>query len=166
MKSVADWIRVRTPDWTDQQRYRWLSTFHAWILPAILVCGFFVQSWGVRFLILIVQIVTIVTEFYFRDCLITMIEKEFSKQSWDDVVTRAFKNAGWPMTRGEKMTFNIGINAGVLITFLIMLMRESVLWIVPIVLLGFSALPILAWFARETPTPSIVSVDLRPQPSS
>jgi hypothetical protein len=143
-----------------------LSTFHAWILPATLVFGFFVRNWAIRMVILVVQVITIVTEFYFRDCLITMIEKEFSKQSWDDVVTRAFKQAGWPMTRGEKMTFNIGINAGVLIAFLITLLQDTILWIVPIAVLAFSSLPILAWFARETPTPDIVSVVLRPQTTS
>lgn len=157
MKSVADWIRERTPEWTDEQRYRWLSTLHAWVLPVTLVCGFLVNNWLVRMLVLIIQVVTIATEFFFRDCLITMIEKEFSKQSWEDIVTRTFNAFGWHMTRGEKMTFNIGINVGLLITFLIVLLRESVLWMVGVAGISVTALPVLAWFSRAHPIPEIAS---------
>lgn len=161
MKSIADWLRTQTPNWTDDDRYHWVSTFHAWMLPACLVGGFFVKSWSIRMLVLIIQVVTLFTEFYYRDCLITMIEKEFSEQSWDDVVTRFFKQSGWNMTRGEKMAFNIGLNLGVLVLYVVVLLRESLLWLVGVASISVTALPVLAWFSRVPLTPEIASMNLR-----
>lgn len=155
MKPVADWIRAWTPDWTDEDRYHWISAFHAWMLPVCLVGGFLIENWAVRMAILVTQVITIVTEFYFRDCLITMVEKEFSQKTWDDVVTRTFKALGWQMTRNEKMTFNIGINVGALVAFLIVLLRESLLWIVGVASISVTALPFLAWFSKARRLPEI-----------
>jgi hypothetical protein len=161
MKPVADWIRTWTPDWTDEDRYNWVSAFHAWMLPVCLAGGFLVQNWVVRMAILVIQVITILTEFYFRECLITRVEKEFSQKSWDDVVTRTFKALGWQMTRNEKMTFNIGINVGILIAFLIVLLRESLLWLVGVASISVTALPFLAWFSKVRPLPEIALPVLR-----
>ena len=148
MKLAADWIRTFTPEWTDEERYTWLSRIHSWLVPACLLGFIFINNWFLRFVILILQVIAIITEFYFRDCLITMIEKEFSQTSWDDIAKRIFKLFGWELSRPEKMTFNIGINIGVLLVFMLMLLRESVLWIVGISSIFVTALPSVMWFSR------------------
>lgn len=148
MKALADWIRKITPDWTDDDRYRWISTVHSWMVPACLFGFLFIENVFVRFLILVIQVVTIVTEFAFRECIITLVEKEFSAKEWDDLFMRLFKALGWEITRPEKMTFNIGLNAGVLFVFLLVLLRESLLWVVGISGIAVTALPTLALFSK------------------
>ena len=159
MKLAADWIRTFTPDWTDEERYTWLSRIHSWLVPACLLGFIFINNWFLRFIILILQVIAILTEFYFRDCLITMIEKEFSDASWDDIAKRIFKLFGWELSRPEKMTFNIGINIGVLLVFILMLLRESILWVVGIGSIAFTALPSLMWFSKmfhHTPSVALI----------
>jgi hypothetical protein len=157
MKLAADWIRTFTPEWTDEERYTWLSRIHSWLIPACLLGFIFINNWFLRFVILILQVIAIITEFYFRDCLITMIEKEFSQTSWDDIAKRIFKLFGWELSRPEKMTFNIGINIGVLLVFILMLLRESILWVVGISSIVVTALPSLMLFSRMVHhTPSVV----------
>jgi hypothetical protein len=163
MKPLADKIREWTPDWTDEERYNWISTVHSWMVPACLFGFLFIDNVFVRFLILVIQVITIVTEFAFRECIITLVEKEFSDREWDDLFMRLFKALGWNITRPEKMTFNIGLNAGVLFVFLLVLLRESFLWILGISGLAVTALPTLAWFST-TFHPAKIAV--LPLPSS
>lgn len=148
MKALADWIRNVTPEWTDEERYHWISTVHSWMVPACLFGFLFIDNVIVRFVILVIQVITIVTEFAFRECIITLVEKEFSPREWDDLFMRLFKALGWDITRPEKMTFNIGLNAGVLFVFLLVLLRESLLWILGISGIAVTALPTLALFSR------------------
>ena len=129
MKYIAEFIRKLTPTWTDKNRYKWLSTLHSWLVPLCLLSFIFIDNWVIRLFILIMQIITIITEFFFKDCLITMVEKEFSNETWDDIASKLFKNLGWKLKRPEKMAFNIGINVGVLLVFILILLRESLLWV-------------------------------------
>lgn len=147
MKPLADWIREWTPEWTDDQRYHWISTAHSWMVPLSLIGFFFVTNPVFRFLVLVMQVIAIVTEFAFRECIITLVEKEFSDRQWDDIAMRTFKALGWTMTRSEKMTFNIGLNVGVLFVFLLVLLRESILWIVGVSGLVVTALPSVMWLS-------------------
>ena len=159
MKLAADWIRTFTPEWTDEERYTLLSRIHSWLVPACLFLFIFVNNWALRFVILVLQVIAIITEFYFRDCLLTMIEKEFSQTSWDDIAKRIFKLFGWELSRPEKMTFNIGINIGVLLVFILMLLRESILWVVGISSIFVTALPSLVLFSRSLrPESFVVSI--------
>jgi hypothetical protein len=135
MKKLADWIRRLTPAWTDDQRYYWLSLVHSWLVPICLGSFLYFKSVFLRFAILCIQSITVITEFYYKDCIITAIEKEFSNKTWDDVMKKMFDMFGWPITRPEKMTLNIGINVGVLVAFLAMLLSESWIWILGIALL-------------------------------
>lgn len=141
MKHIADLIRKQTPNWTDKDRYTWLSTLHSWLIPLCLVSFIFINNWIVRLFILVMQTITIVTEFFFKDCLITMVEKEFSHETWDDLAEKVFKNLGWKLRRKEKMAFNIGINMGVLLVFIMILLKESLLWI-----LGFAGISLSTVF--------------------
>lgn len=152
MKVLADWIRDWTPDWTDEERYRWISTLHSWMVPICLFIFFFTNSVVLRFLVLCIQLITLVTEFAFRECLITLVEREFSDTSWDDLFAKLFKELGWEITRSEKMTFNIGMNSGILFVFIMVLLRESVLWLVGIAGLAVTALPSLAWLSTVLPS--------------
>lgn len=142
MKEVADFIRFLTPSWTDKNRYKWLSTIHSWLVPVCLLLFIFARNPLLRFIILLLQVTTILTEFFFKECLITMVEKEFSEETWDDVASKLFEINGWKLTRPEKMSFNIGINVGVLLVFVLMLLRESMLWMIG---LAGVTIPTLAW---------------------
>lgn len=130
MKYIADGIRMLTPTWTDKDRYKWLSIIHSWLVPACLILFLFVNNTILKFIILLIQVITILTEFFFKECLITMVEKEFSEETWDDVANKIFRANGWDLTRPEKMSFNIGINVGVFLVFLLLLLKESLLWMI------------------------------------
>jgi hypothetical protein len=137
MKEFADFLRFLTPTWSDKDRYKWLSTLHSWLIPICLFLFLFVNNPILRFFILILQLLAIITEFFFKDCLITMVEKEFSDETWDDIADKLFKANGWDLTTPEKMSFNIGINVGVFLVFILILLRESMLWI-----MGFAGISI------------------------
>lgn len=145
MKSVADWIRQRTPDWTDEERYVWVSRIHSWVPPVCLLLFVFTENIAVRFLTLCLLVATLVSEFVLRDCLVTMVEREFSDSTFDDLFDWTFRASGWELTRPEKMALNLGLNTGFLVLGVLMLLRQSVLWIawVPI-----TALPTLGLLAR------------------
>lgn len=145
MKQVADFIRFLTPSWTDKYRYKWLSTLHSWLVPACLLIFVFVNNPAIRFIILVLQVITILTEFFFQECLITMVEKEFSEENWDDAASKLFKMNGWQLTRSEKMSFNIGINVGIFLVFILVLLRESMLWIIGLAGISVVTIPSMIW---------------------
>jgi hypothetical protein len=146
MKFLADLVRYSTPTWTDKDRYKWLSTIHSWLVPACLFLFIFLSNPLLRFLILCIQLITIITEFFFKECLITMVEKEFSEETWDDIANKIFKANGWELTRPEKMSFNIGINVGVFLVFILILLRESLLWMIGLAGLSMATIPSLWLF--------------------
>lgn len=150
MKQIADFLRTITPTWTDKDRYKWLSLIHSWLVPTCLIVFIFVKNWIVRFTILILQVITILTEFFFQECLITTVEKEFSDETWDDLAENLFKANGWVLTRPEKMTFNIGINVGVFLVFIIMLLHESMLWMIGLAGISVITLPSIFWITSMT----------------
>jgi hypothetical protein len=160
MKPLAEWIRKQTPEWTDEERYDWISTLHSWMVPACLFGFVFIENVFVRFFILVIQVITIVTEFAFRECIITLVEKEFSEREWDDLFMKLFKALGWNITRPEKMTFNIGLNAGLLFVFLLVLLRKSLLWILGISGIAVTALPTLVLFSKALHPPDIAELPL------
>ena len=147
MKHIANFLRNITPTWTDNDRYKWLSTIHSWLIPVCLLLFVFVQNPIIRFIILCLQVITIVTEFFFKDCLITMVEKEFSDETWDDLAETLFRNLGWKLRRKEKMAFNIGINVGVLLVFILILLKESLLWMIGLAGITVVSLPPIFWYS-------------------
>lgn len=157
MKSVADWIRDRTPGWTDEDRYRWISRIHTWVPPICLAGFVFTDNVLVRFLTLCLLVGTIVFEFVMRECIVTMVEREFSDSTFDDLFDWAFRTSGWELTRPEKMTLNIGLNTGFLMVGLLMLLRQSVLWITWVPL---SVIPALGFLSRVPLPPDTAGLPL------
>jgi hypothetical protein len=168
MKPIADWIRARTPGWSDEDRYHLVSRIHSWGPPVCLILFVFTDNVVIRFFTLVLVVVTLVSEFLLRDCLVTMVEREFSDSTWDDLFQWAFRESGWELTRPEKMALNIGLNSGFLILLILMLLRQSVLWVVGFTGLAVSALPALGllstgslrletagWLPSQIPLPPV-----------
>jgi len=155
MKPIADWIRDRTPTWSDETRYRWVSWIHTWVPPICLAGFVFTENVVLRFLTLCLLVMTLASEFVLRDCIVTMVEREFSDSTWDDVFDSVFRHSGWVLTRSEKMALNIGLNTGFLVLGLLMLLRQSVLWIA---WLPFTAIPTLGLLATVPLPPGSVGL--------
>ena len=160
MKAIAQWIRDWTPGWTDDRRYAVVALVHSWLPPLCLVLFVFTESIVIRFTTLVLLVVTLLSEVALRDCIVTMVEREFSDSTWDDLFAKTFKALGWEVTRSEKMTFNIGLNSGLLILVTLMLLRHSVLWMVGFTGLAVTVLPSLALFSRAPLPLQIVEVPL------
>jgi len=157
MTSVAEWIRDRTPGWSDEGRYRVVSAIHTWVPPISLVLFVFTDNVIVRFFTVCLLVLTLVSEFVLRDCLVTMVEREFSDSTWDDVFDSVFRQSGWDLTRPEKMALNIGLNTGLLLLVVLMLLRQSVLWIA---WLPLSAIPTLGFLSTTLPLPGSAGLPL------
>lgn len=155
MKEIADWIRDQTPGWSDETRYKWIATIHSWLPPICLVLFAFTDTVWIRFFTLCLLLVTLVSEFVLRDCIVTMVEREFSDSNWDDLFAKTFKALGWEITRSEKMTFNIGLNSGLLIMIIMVLLRQSVLWVLGFTGIAVSALPSLVLLSNVPLLPQI-----------
>ena len=159
MKPLAEWIRVWTPEWTDEERYLLISKLHSW-MPAFLIAFVVFQTVPLRVLICFIQVLTVTTQLAVRDCVITLVEKEFVDTSWDDIFTRMFHSIGWTITRSEKMTFNIGMNLGILVVFGLFLLKESILWMVGFAGVTVTALPTLVLFSKALHPPDIAELPL------
>jgi hypothetical protein len=164
MKPLADWIRMLTPGWTDEQRYKIVAGVHTWLPPVCLAAFLFTNSIVARFLVLCLQTLTLSTELLFRDCIVTMVEREFSDSTWDDMFAKLFKAIGWDISRSEKMTFNIGLNFGLLIMTILMLLRESVMWMVGFTSIVVTALPSAVLLSTILHSPSIAELPLPQTP--
>ena len=135
MKAFAEWIREQTPTWTDEQRYRLLSSLHVYV-PAVSIGLFvFVDAPLLRVLALCLVVFTLSSEVLLRECALTLLEQEFSTTTWDDAMSKTVKALGWSVTRSEKMMFNIGLNAGLLLMMVLVLLRQSLIWTFPILVL-------------------------------
>jgi hypothetical protein len=156
MKPIADWIREQTPGWTDDARYTLVSRIHSWGPPVCLLLFVFTDNMAIRFLTLCLVVTTLLSELMLRDCLVTLVEREFSDSTWDDLFQWGIRQTGWELTRPEKMALNIGLNSGFLILIVLMLLRESVLWMVGITGLAVSAIPALGLLSRVHPPLEIV----------
>jgi len=157
MKAIADWIRDATPDWTDEQRYKLVSAVHSWGPPVLLVLFVYFDNVVIRFVVLCLEVLTLCSEFFLKDCLVTMVEKEFSDSHWDDLFAKALKAYGYEVTRPEKMMFNIGLNLGLLIMMILILLRQSILWVSGIFV---STLPSLALLSKVLHSPQISELPL------
>ena len=159
MKAIADWIRGLTPDWTDEQRYKVVSAVHSWGPPVLLVLFVFLDNPVLRFVVLCLEVLTLCSEFVLQDCVVSMVEKELSDSHWDDLFAKALKAWGYEVTRPEKMMFNIGLNLGLLVMMILVLLRQSVLWVAGI---AVSTLPTLALLSKAL-HPLEISVEHLPQ---
>jgi hypothetical protein len=135
MEACAEWIRSATPSWTDEQRYRLLSSLHTRVPAASILLFVFVDAPLVRIFALGLVLFTLTSEFVLRECALTLLEKEFSDSTWEDLFSKTSRALGWTLTRPEKMMFNIGLNLGLLILMILTLLRQSLVWCFPIIVL-------------------------------
>jgi len=151
MKSVADWIRGWTPGWTDEQRNETLIFWHKVLGPGT-IAGFVVGGPIVRFCILVLHSIVIISQIAYRDCLIRRVEREFSNKKLTTVTSYFLRITGLnTITKQERMMFSVGMNVGVLVMFIIILLQESVLWMVGFATIVFTVPPILMWFSTVLP---------------
>lgn len=151
MKHVADWIRAQTPDWSDDQRYETLTFWHRLLQPGT-IAGFVLGPTWLRFFILVLHSIVILTQIAYRDCLIYRVEREFSSKKMKSAVSYLLRALGLhTLKQSEKTMFTAGLNTGVLIMFFIILLQESVLWMVGFAALVFTVPPILMWFSTALP---------------
>ena len=151
MKSVADWIRGQTPGWTDEERYETLTFWHRLLQPGT-IAGFIFGGPVLRFFILVLHTLVITTQVAYRDCLIYRVEREFSNKKMKSLVSYGLRAMGLhTLKQSEKTMFTAGLNTGVLIMFIIILLQESILWTVGFAAVVFTVPPILMWFSTILP---------------
>jgi hypothetical protein len=122
MKELANFIRKITPGVSDQARYTFLSKLHLATLFTLLFSFAHFKNIYIRISVLIYAMCVTYLEVVYRDCPASMLEKEFSSDSWDDFLDVFFKYCDWNITRSEKIVgftcFHIG---GSIIMFTIIL---------------------------------------------
>jgi hypothetical protein len=161
MKPVAEWIRNQTPGWTDDQRYETLTFWHRLLQPGT-IAGFVLGGPVLRFFILVLHSIVILTQIAYRDCLIYRVEREFSNKKMKSIVSYLLRALGLhTMTQTEKSMFTAGLNTGVLIMFIIILLQESMMWMVGFAALVFTVPPVLMSFS--TILPPLPPVEPRPE---
>jgi hypothetical protein len=113
MKDLAKYIQIWTPFLSDNQRYKILSWLHLYYLQVIPLSLFFFGNIVVKVFVLIFIAASIFTELMSRECPVTILEREFSQESWDDILDIIFKKFNWTITRPEKIVgftcFNIAL---------------------------------------------------------
>lgn len=151
MKVVAEWIRSQTPGWTDDQRYETLTFWHRLLQPGT-IAGFVLGGPILRFGILVLHSLVILTQIAYRDCLIYRVEREFSNKKMKSLVSYGLRAVGLhTLSQSEKTMFTAGLNTGVLIMFIVILLQESVLWMVAFAAVVFTVPPILVWCSTILP---------------
>ena len=151
MKHVADWIRRQTPTWTDNERYEAVTFWHKLLQPGTIAGFLFGPAW-LRFLILVLHSIVILTQLAYRDCLIYRVERELSNKKIRTVFTQLLRGLGLDtLTKMEKRMFLTGMNTGILILFVMILLQESVMWMVGFAMVVFTVPPILWWFSTVLP---------------
>jgi hypothetical protein len=117
MEDVAMFIRYLTPRLTDFDRYSIVSKFHVLIQPILVFLFFYTKS--LRLLFLFILFGWVVSELMFQNCFLTMIEEEFSTESWEDLLDLLFKKCGWIITRKEKRVGFTCFFIGIFVSFLL-----------------------------------------------
>ena len=151
MKPVADWIRSQTPGWTDDERYETLTFWHRLLQPGT-IAAFVFGGPIVRFFILILHSVVIATQVLYRDCLIYRVQREFSNKKVKTAVSHLLRALGLhTLKQSEKSMFTAGLNTGVLIMFGVILLQESLLWMVAFAAVVFTVPTLLVWWSTVLP---------------
>ena len=113
MKDVAEYLRWITPFLDDKQRYSCISWFHVIIQVTLLFFFFCIRSFFIRVVVLLLVFGSILSELYYRECALSLLEREFSTETWNDILDDIFEKFDWKVTRAEKTVgftcFNIGV---------------------------------------------------------
>jgi len=104
MKDLADFIRFYTPFLTDYQRYSFLSSFHFYLQVFLIIMFFITKNIFVRLFVLsFVFFIGIYADLKVKDCWISVLEREFHSESWEDILDIIFRKFDWKITRSEKI---------------------------------------------------------------
>ena len=118
MKDVADFIRYLTPSLNDKDRYTYISNFHLYLQVFILFLFLYCKNIFIKLALLLVVALTIYVEISYRECPISILEREFHNESWEDILDIIFKYFKWEITRNEKIVGFTCFNIGILIAFI------------------------------------------------
>jgi hypothetical protein len=117
MKDVADFIRYLTPSLNDKQRFTYISNIHAFLQTGIVFSFFYFESIAVKLLILVILGISIYVEIYYKECPLSILEREFHNETWDDILDMLFKYFNWKITHDQKIVGFICFNTGIFIVF-------------------------------------------------
>jgi hypothetical protein len=117
MKEFAEFLRFLTPFLTDIQRYKYISGFHLYFQIFLVVVFFLIKNITTKLLVLCIIAGSIWLELCWKDCPVTILEREFHSETWDDILDVIFKTFEWKITRSEKIVGFTCFNIGVLISF-------------------------------------------------
>jgi len=106
--AIAEWIRRFTPGLSDTFRHKLLYYAHKSLIP--LGIGLFLWVPILRWVLIGLFGLAIVSELYFKDCYFYFIEQEFCKLYIPDLSEHVFNMFGWNISGREKMAFTIGVN--------------------------------------------------------
>jgi hypothetical protein len=103
MKELADFIRFLSPNLTDKTRFTFLSKLH--FLTSIAMIFIFVhfKSIYIKLFVLVYGLLTLYLQTSYRECPASLLEREFSSETWDDILDSFFKYLKWDITRSEKI---------------------------------------------------------------
>ena len=124
MKDVAEFIRFLTPTLTDKDRYSYISNFHLYLQLFTVFVFFYIKHPGVKLGILCFIAFAVYIEILYRDCPISILEREFHNETWDDILDLIFKFFNWKITRSEKVVGFTCFNIGIFIAFLAVTFTE------------------------------------------
>ena len=104
MKDLADFIRFYTPFLNDYQRYSYISSFHFYLQVFLIIMFFITRNIFVRLFVLSFMFFGgIYADLQMKDCWISVLEREFHSETWDDILDIIFKKFNWKITRSEKI---------------------------------------------------------------
>ena len=126
MKELAEFIRILTPFLTDIQRYKYISGFHLYFQIFLVIVFFATKYIPIKILVLIIIAGSIWLELCWKDCPVTILEREFHSETWDDILDVIFKTSSWTITRSEKIVGFTCFNIGVLISFSLFTLYECI----------------------------------------
>lgn len=126
MKELAEFIRFLTPFLSDIQRYKYISGFHLYFQIFLVLVFFATKNGIIKIVVLIVIGISIWLELYWKECPITVLEREFHSETWDDILDIIFKNFEWTITRSEKIVGFTCFNIGILISFSLFTLYEFI----------------------------------------
>jgi hypothetical protein len=126
MKELAEFIRFLTPFLSDIQRYKYISGFHLYFQFFLVIVFFATNILSIKILVLFIIAWSIWLELCWKDCPVTILEREFHSETWDDILDIIFKTFSWSITRSEKIVGFTCFNIGVLISFSLFTLYECI----------------------------------------
>jgi hypothetical protein len=124
MKELAEFIRFLTPFLSDIQRYKYISGVHLYFQIFLVIVFFVTKNIIIKIVVLVIITFSIFLELCWKDCPITILEREFHSETWDDILDIIFKTSGWTITRSEKIVGFTCFNVGILISFSLFTLYE------------------------------------------